>query len=229
MNMTLTSYITFIKAHEKLITIVLASFLLYRTGQGIENVLLRKNEQKAQQAAAVVTNDAATNKVLSDQLAQVKAQTQQQNDKLNQDIAAKLDQLKKQQAVNAQATQQQILDRWKLLVPMKPGAVQVNGVVDQITPDTATKTVQALEQIPVLQSDIQDLNQELVSDAVVIVKQSDLITGLNTQLVDEKKSHVADVNVLKQKSRTSWLHGFKWGVIVGAVGTEVIRVGVGHP
>lgn len=225
--MTLTNYITFIKAHEKLIIIVLAAFLLYRTGQGVENSFLHRNDKPATTIA--VTNDAASNKQLIDQLAQAKSDSAQQTAQLTQDMNQKIAALKQQQVADQQLSQQQILDRWKLLQPIKPDAVQTNGATDTLTPEAAQQTVQALEQIPVLTSEVTDLNQELVSNAVVISDQASLITGLNTQLVDEKKSHVADVNTAKQAAKHSWWHGFKWGVITGAVGTEVIRVGIGRP
>jgi hypothetical protein len=226
---SLTSYVTFIKAHETLIIVVLAAFLLFRTGQGIENLWINHDNKAAVKAATVVTVDTTANKALADQLAQAKLAQQQQAQQLDQSMTAKLAALQQQQAADSKMTQQQILDRWVLLQPMKPGAVQTNGATDTITPQAATQTVQALEKIPVLESDINDLNQELVSDSLVIVRQSDLVTGLNQQITDEKKSHTDDVKLEKAKQKTSWLHGFKWGVIVGAVGTEVIRVGIGRP
>jgi ABC-type nickel/cobalt efflux system permease component RcnA len=227
--MTLENYIQFIKAHEKLIIIVLACFLLYRTGQGIENAWIRHDDKIATQAATAVTADTATNKQLSDQLAQVKTQQQAQNLQLTADITAKLAALQAQQKRDQLATQQQIIDRWKLLQPMQPGALQASGQNDVITPQAAAETVQQLEQIPVLKSEIQDQSQQITNDALVIVRQSDLIAGLNVQIVDEKKSHTADMNLEKAKSKRSWLRGFKWGLVVGAVGTEAVRVWAGHP
>jgi ABC-type nickel/cobalt efflux system permease component RcnA len=227
--MTLENYIQFIKAHEKLIIIVLACFLLYRTGQGIENAWIRHDDKIATQAATAVTADTATNKQLSDQLAQVKTQQQAQNLQLTAAITAKLAALQAQQKRDQLATQQQIIDRWKLLQPMQPGALQASGQNDVITPQAAAETVQQLEQIPVLKSEIQDQSQQITNDALVIVRQSDLIAGLNVQIVDEKKSHTADMNLEKAKSKRSWLRGFKWGLVVGAVGTEAVRVWAGHP
>lgn len=227
--MTLTSYITFIKAHEKLIIIVLAAFLLFRTGQGIENIYFRRDSQIAQQATAKVNTDASSNKTLDDQLVAAKAQQDAAFQQLNQSIVDATTKLRAQQAADAEATQQQILDRWKLLLPMKPGAVQSNGATDQITPEAATDTVKALEQIPVLQLQVNDLNAKLVIDDSIIGKQDDLITGLNKQIADEKASHIADVNLEKVKSRHSFLRGFKYGFVAGAVAVEGIRVWAGHP
>ena len=227
--MTLEKYIQFIKAHERLIIIVLAAFLLYRTGQGIENAYLHRDDKKSIQAAALVTVDATSNKALTDQLQQLKQDADLKNNQLTQDIAAKLTALQQQQQQDSQATQQQIVDRWKLLQPMKPGAVTATGSIDQITPEAAQQTVTALEQIPVLKTEVADLNTRLLIDDQIIGKQDELITGLNKQIIDEKQSHTADVNLEKAKSRHSWFNGFKWGIVVGAVGTEAVRVWAGHP
>jgi hypothetical protein len=202
---------------------------LYRTGQGIENTWIKHEQTISNHAAAVVANDTATNKSLADQVAQAKTEAQKQNDQLNADITAKLTALQQQQQLDQKLSQQQILDRWKLLLPMKPGAVQQIGNTDQITPDAALSTVTALEQIPVLKLQLTDLSMELLSDTQTIVKQDNLIAGLNQQIVDEKKSHVDDVNLEKSKARRSWVRGFKWGIVVGAVGTEAIRVWAGRP
>jgi len=225
----LDKYITFVKAHETILIIGLAGFLLFRAGQGIENMWIRHDDHLAQQAATQVTTDTTSNKALADEIAQAKAKQDAEFAKINQSIVQAEADLKKQQAADSVATQQQILDRWKLLLPLKPGAVQSNGSTDTITTEAATQTVQALEKIPVLELQVSDLNAKLLIDDGIIGKQDDLITGLNTQIVDEKASHVADVNLEKAKAKRSWFRGFKIGVIVGAVGTEAIRVWVGHP
>jgi hypothetical protein len=225
----LDKYITFVKAHEKLLIVGLAGLLLFKTGQGIENMWIRHDDHVAQQAAIQVTTDTTSNKALADILAASKANQDAAFAKINQSIAQAEADLKKQQAVDSIATQQQILDRWKLLLPLKPGAVQSNGSTDTITTEAATQTVQALEKIPVLELQVSDLNAKLLIDDGIIGKQDDLITGLNKQIVDEKASHVADVNLEKAKAKRSWFRGFKIGVIVSAVGTEAIRVWVGHP
>lgn len=227
--MTLEKYITFIKAHERLIIIVLAAFLLFRTGQGVENVWIRHEDNQSRQAATVVTNDVNANKEITDQLAQIKADADKRNQAIDIEIKTAIAGLATQQQIDSQATQQQILDRWKLLLPMKPGSVQSNGTIDQITPEAATATVQALEELPVLKNQVTDLNAKLLIDDQIIGKQDDLIVGLNRQIVDEKKSHDADVNLEKAKAKRSWIRGFKIGVIVGAVGTEAIRVWAGRP
>jgi hypothetical protein len=225
----LDKWITFIKAHEKLIIIVIAALILFRAGQGIENMWIRHDDHLAQQAATKVVVDTTANKDLTDQLAQLKADSERHNAVIDLEIKTAISGLAKQQAIDANATQQQILDRWKLLLPMKPGAVQSNGSMDTITSEAATETVQALERIPILELQVNDLNAKLLMDDGIIGKQDGLIAGLSKQIVDEHASHVADVNLEKAKAKRSWFRGFKIGVIVGAVGTEAIHVWAGRP
>src|SRR6267142_4514926 len=123
-------YITFIKSHEKLIIIALAGFLLYRTGQGIDNAWIRHEDHQATQAHTAVVTDTQTNKDLSTNLEQLRQDAAKQTALLNGEIEQKLSALEKQQKQDSQATQQQILDRWKVLLPLKPGAVQSNQQTD---------------------------------------------------------------------------------------------------
>lgn len=224
-----TVWANFIKAHERLLIICISAFLLFKAGQGIENIVLRHDEKISNQAAVKVTVDTTTNKTLTDELAAAKSDQAVQDAKINASVNAALAQLKAQQQQDSQATQQQILDRWKLLLPMKPGAIVSSGVDDTITSEAANQTVQALEQIPVLQNEVSSLNAKLLTDDGIIVKQDDLIIGLNKQIVDEKASHIADVNLEKAKARHSFWKGMKIGVVIGAVGGELIRVWAGHP
>lgn len=229
MIMTLEKYITFIKAHERLIVIVIAAFLLYRTGQGMESAWIRHEDNRSRQAAQVVTVDTNANKALSDQVQQLKTDSDKQKAIIDNNLDTLMRTLNRQREEDLKATQQEILDRWKLLLPLKPGAVQSNGSTDTITPEAATATVQALEEIPVLKTQVSDLNAKLLIDDQIIGKQDELITGLNKQIQDEKTSHTADVNLEKAKAKRSWFRGFKVGVVVGAVGTEAIRIWAGHP
>ena len=223
------SYMAWFKAHERLIFIAVGAYLLIHFYDRGLSAWQQHDQHVANTAAGKVESDTTTNKVLTDQLAQMKADADSHAAALDAEIKQAAINLQRQQAVDAQSTQQQILDRWKLLLPLKPGAVQSSGGNDILTPEAANQTVQALEKIPVLESQVTDLNSKILIDDQIIGKQDDLITGLNTQLVDEKKSHTADVNLEKVKAKKSFIHGLKIGIVIGAVGTEVIHVWAGRP
>jgi|SRR5665213_512949 len=223
------SYMAWFKAHERLIFIAVGAYLLIHFYDRGLSAWQQHDQRVSTVAATQVTTDTTTNKALADQLAQMKAAADTRDAALDAEIKQAAINLQRQQAVDAQSTQQQILDRWKLLLPLKPGAVQQTGGGDVLTPEAANQTVQALEKIPVLEAQVVDLNSKILIDDQIIGKQDDLITGLNTQLVDEKKSHVADVNLEKVKAKKSFMHGLKIGIIIGAVGTEAIHIWAGRP
>lgn len=225
-----STWAQFVKAHETILIIALAAFLLFKSGQGIENAWIRHDEKNSQTAAAVVVTDTTSNKALTDQLNQVKSDAALQTAQLNLQITTASQQLKQQQGRDAAASQQAIADRWNQLLPLPTGSVTapLSGP-DQVTPDAANKTVQALEQIPVLQQQIVALDQELLTDNKVISDQNNLIIGLNVQIVDEKASHVADVKTATAKGHASFWKGFKIGFVAGTVAVEAVRVWAGHP
>ena len=80
------------------------------------------------------------------------------------------------------------------------------------------QTVVQLEEVPTLTANVASLQTELNNDTTIINKQQQVIAQLNTDLIDEKKSHVADVNIEKAKAKRSFLRGFKFGAVAGFVG-----------
>lgn len=225
----LTSYLAWFKAHERLIFIAVGSYLLVHFYDRGLDAWKQHDQLVAGQATSKVVTDTTANKALSDQLVQMKAEADTRNASLDAEIKQATASLQKQQALDAQSTQQQILDRWKMLLPLKPGAVTASGNNDVLTSDAANQTVQALEKIPVLETQVKDLNAKILIDDGIIGKQDDLITGLNKQLVDEHASHLADVNLEKVKSKKSFMKGLKIGIVIGIVGTEAIHVWAGRP
>src|ERR1035437_2471192 len=91
----------FVKAHETLIIIIFAALLLWKFDTSLENVFLKHDVNRAQQAAIVVKTDDTANKALQDQLAQMKADADRQAATLNAQIDSQLAALKKQQAADA--------------------------------------------------------------------------------------------------------------------------------
>jgi len=223
-------YGAWIKAHEKILIIVLAALLLYRGGQGIENAFLHHDSKVASQAAIVVKSDDSSNKILLDQLAQMKADALAQQKALTTAIQQTNAALAAQQKKDAALSPTEIDTRWEGLVSLPPGSVVPLTVsTTSVTNEAAVQTVQALEEIPALKIQVTDLTTELNTDQKIIGQEDNTIIGLNKQIVDEKASHVADVNLEKAKAKKSFWRGFKIGFVVGAIGVEAIRVWAGRP
>lgn len=224
------SEIAWIKAHERLLIFAVSAFLLFRAGQGIENIILKHDSKAATQSAVVVNQDAVSNKALTDQLAQMKASVDSQTSQINASIATSKAALLAQQKKDALSTPSEINARWQGLLPLRPGSIiQLTPDTTFITNDAANQTVQALEQIPVLQSNITYLTQEINAQGNEISKQSDLIAGLNKQIVDETEKDKVDSSLAKAQGRKSFLRGLKIGFIAGAVSIEAIRILAGKP
>jgi small-conductance mechanosensitive channel len=222
--------ITWIKAHEKLLIAALAAFLLFKTGQGIEHIVVSRDQRAATIAANTVAQDPSANKTLTDQLATMKAAVDAQTAKLNASIASSNAALAVQQKKDAASTPSRIDARWQGLLPLKPGSVtELSPNTTSVTNDAANQTVQALEQIPVLESEINSLTSEVAAQAGEISKQNDLIVGLSKQIIDETAKDTADVKLEKAKAKKSFWKGLKIGIVIGAVGTEAVRIWVGKP
>lgn len=225
-----TREITWIKAHETLLIILVASFLLYRTGQGVENLLIRRDEAGSQKATVTVQTDQSANDANQKVLDQLKSSADAQSRLLNQQIELQQKALAGQVKKDQSSTPSQIDTRWQQLLPLKPGSVtELDPANTKLTNDSANQTVQALEQIPVLQSQITSLTSELISDQKVIIQQNTVIVGLNKQILDEQVKDIADVKLEKAKARKSFLKGFKIGVIVGVISGEAVRLWAGKP
>jgi hypothetical protein len=219
----------FLRAHERVLIILLSAFLLFHFGNKIEDEIIKRKTVKSDTAAIIVASDTTANKNAADQLAQIKTTADIQAKAFQAIDAANQAKLRAQQAKDAVANQQQIIDRWNALLSMPKGSLNTNNDVDTVTQNAAIETVKNLERLPVLETEVTNLTAELSEDQNIIVRQSDLITGLDKQIVDEKASHAADVSLEKSKSKRNWLRGFKWGFVTGVVATEAVRVAIGHP
>jgi hypothetical protein len=233
---TLESYITWFKAHERLVLLLATGFFaVHFYGKGLDFLIKHDQTQaqiatvQAQAAAGKVTVDDTANKLLLVQL-----QTLQQQ---NQATNLRLDQIMRDRAT-ATANQKQIDDKSdsaalaaRIHALLGVGTVQVEpqgaNLPDHLSYslDAAHADADNLEDLQQAKLDVKDLNTKLDGCKTITDKQADTITGLNTQIADgksalvaEQKSHVDDVKLEKAKAKRAWLRGFKWGAITGFVG-----------
>jgi hypothetical protein len=152
--------------------------------------------------AALQKTVAAQQMLLAQQIVQQKAATQTQQ---ATDATLPLPDLGARLALIAQLT------------PADVNSAQVPGSLVVSAPG-ALKITQQLETIPSLEVQNAALNTELTNDNTIIAKQTLVITDLNTELTDEKKSHVADVNAQKVKTKHAFIRGLKIGFGIGFIG-----------
>lgn len=221
---------SWLKAHERLIIITLAIFAgLYIGNRVLDNAAVR-DRAAATQAAQVLTQQQAVNQQLAAQVAVAQ--------KNNQDLIIQLSQqnaiLQTQQTQRTVVLQQQVAvdktlpmpdlgNRWTYLASLKQGDLTATTAGITVTPQGALDTVTKLEQLPVAQSNLEDvtkqrdnLNTELSSTTDLNSKLVTQVDGLKTEAVDKDKSCKADIASVKADARKGKLKSFLYGAGVGA-------------
>lgn len=216
----LDNWIKAVKAHEKLLlSLGVGLFLLKLYGSGL-NAWVNHDVRASNIEAQKVQVDVASNKTLADQLASLQVQVANQSATLAKAISDRNTQVVQQQKNDASMTDIELAARWATLIKVTPQEVTTSSVPNtlQVSDNAAHATVDQLETLPACQANLADIQTELASEKGLVSTQSASITGLNGQLVDERASHVADVNTEKVKARRSFLRGFKLGAIAGFIG-----------
>jgi hypothetical protein len=234
--MNLTSYVTWIKAHERLLllagVLVFGAFGVNKAYDYLikhDQVQAQIANQQATIAAQKVQNDSTANQQINLQLAQL----QNSYDKLSAQLAQSM-----QQRATSTQTQKQTDDKSdaaalasRIHQLLGVGTITVEtqaapiGSTLSYSLDAAHADADSLEDLQQAKGDVKDLNTKLVACSQLTDKQTDLITGLKNQvgdgilaLIAEQHAHADDVKTLKLEKKKSWLNGFKWGAIAGFVG-----------
>jgi hypothetical protein len=247
MNPILEHYITWFKAHERLVLFLAVGFfavhlyskhLDYRVKQ--DQVQAQISTQQAQIAAAKTNTDDANNKLLQAQLQVIQQQVTATNLRVDQAMRDRAAATVNQKRIDDQSNSAELAARIRILLG-GIGTVQVEPATANIPDrlvfdmDAAHTNADKLEDAQQAKADVIDLNTKLVSCATLTAKQADTITGLNGQIADgktalktEQDSHAKDVKTERDKARGAWLRGFKWGAITVGAGIEAVRIFVLH-
>ena len=216
----LSSYVTFIKAHEKLLICALGGFLIFHFYGAALNAWIHHDDTLAAIAATQVKTDTTQTVALQQQVAQLQQQVAATNAALIASIKARNTQTQQQKQIDQTLPLPALASRWESLAQLQPTDINSTTVPGQlvISDAGARATVKMLEDVPTLQANLKAEQTEIDNDQLIIGKQGDLITQLNKDLTDEKASHVADVNLEKAKGKRSFWRGFKTGFVVGFLG-----------
>jgi len=215
------NWVTLIKAHEKLLIVAIAAFLIFHFGEKAFD--LYGNHLTAQQSAtnAQIATVEKNNADLAAKLDALKASV---------DAQAKIDQAKivaaKQQIVVAQKTDAalplpELSKHWQELLDLPDNSItpQSNGTV-AVSTDAAHTTVSMLEEIGPLTAQLTATQDQLRGCTAVRTQQETQIVGLNQDITLEKTGRAEDAKVAKVNEHKAWIRGFKWGYIAG-IGTAV--------
>lgn len=240
----LSHYIAWLKAHERLVIIVGLIFLgAHFYTKGFDYLAKRDQTQaqiakdNAQSALKTLEQSDQTNKQLQQQLAELKQSSAIQYAKLQAQIAKRDQQNQQQKQINDNLALPELAKRWEEIVNIPQDAIlpSADRLHLEITQEAAHKTVNQLEDGRTCKLDLQN-TQLLLSDSQNLVNRTQqALDGANGEIAvskialkTEQGSHSADVTELKRKNKTAWLHGFKWGVIVGVAGYEAVRIFLIH-
>lgn len=227
--------------HERLILIVLGLVLTGWLGTKWISHLETVDQQKAAVTQQQLTDQKTADAQLAAQVQQtdtqlkdLAAQVMQQNAQLASAITQRNTALVTQQTADQNMTNPQVAQRWQQVVPnVAPNSVTATQTGVDVTQEAARATVANLEQIPVLQKNVADLQTENDN----ITKQLDVsstlnsqmatqVGGLNLQIRDQEiacKTQVTALNAAARKSKLKWFAaGFVSGFVSGVWVTHAL-------
>jgi len=226
---------TFLLDHERLIIVVLAIALCW-WGYGkyadiraahdnatLQQQILVTNQQAAaaKAQAAQAATDAQALQELQTKLAAQSAQIAQANATLAAALAAR-------QKTDATLPLPELAVRWDALVPSANPVATATGV--QVSPAGAVATVQALETIPVLKSQLDNETTLKTNGDLLIGQQNKSIFDLTTQVgglqklgVDQQKQCTDEIAVVKAQAAKSKRRWFVIGYVAGFLSRQFIN------
>lgn len=211
------AYLTFLKAHEKLIIVVFIGVLgFFLVSKGID-AWVSHDKKESTAAAQVVAKDDTDTAAMKSQIATLTATVNAQNAALVSKIATTKAATKKQQQMDATLSPNDLAARVAKLINVPQAEVTVLPVSGdlELTGPAAVADAQQLELVPALQTEVAADNQIIANDNTIISKQNDFIVQLEKDVVDAKAQDAADVKELKAQAKKSWIHGFGWGFVSG--------------
>ena len=215
-----------IVAHERLLIVAILAITGWHFYSKGVDAWVSHESGKAQQAAVVVKTDDAATKAMQAQLTALQATVATQTAIIAKQIATRNQVTVAQQATDKTLPPAELAQRWQTLLHIANGIDPVTGQQFTVTQDAAVQTVVSLEEVPTLTANVASLQTELNNDTTIINKQQELISDQAKELVDEKKSHVADVNEEKAKTKKAFVRGLKVGAVVGFIGGLFVGHGI---
>lgn len=233
--------LSWLQRHEKLVLAVIAGLVLWFGIGKIDTLIANHDHANLSQAAIVAGVQAEKNAALAAQVAEqamlykeLADKVQAQNAALEQANVNLANALIKQQRTDATMTDPQLAIRWLDLVPSAdPLLAAPNGGLI-VTHTGAVATVQRLEEVPVLKTELSNTNGQLANvDKLLTASTGQVatlngqVTGLQLQIVDNSKVCTAQIAVVKADARKSKRRWFYAGMVVGFVGRQLIKTYAG--
>ncbi len=234
----LEKYLTWFKAHERTIVIVLVlGFGAHMYGRWIDLEGSKANAQVAALTQTVAQDKATVQQLaLSASTAQATYQTTldaitKQNVALEASVAQESTILAQRQAQDKQLPLPELAKRMEVLVPAAQGGITATTSGIALSNSAAYGVANVLEQVPTLTSQLASETQVAQNNADLVNKSqavnADLtkeVGALNTQIGDQSKQCKAEVAAEKVKTKKAFIKGLKAGFVVGfAAGAYIVH------
>ena len=179
--------LTWIQKHERLCLAVVGGLVLWFAVGKIDTLIQNHDHATLQQAQVIAAVQEEKNVALAKQVAEQAAEYKKLADTVNAQNAA-LEQanvnlvnaLIKQQHTDATLPPSDLVARWNTLVPQAGATVTPSGVA--LPAQGAVSTVQSLESIPVLTTQVANTQKELDNAQSLVTAEGQQVTTLNTEV-----------------------------------------------
>ena len=229
----------YLKAHEKLVLLVIAGLVLWFGIGKVDTLIQRHDSASLQQATTVANANAAKTQTLAEtaqkqaeEYAVLSAHDHAENIALEQVNAQLSVALAQRQKTDASLPTPELANRWTVLVPQAKPTVTATGLaVDNVG---AIATVQQLEQVPVLQTELSNTKVQLTNVDTLLTASTGQIVTLNSEVsslrlqqVDDAKVCTAQIAVVKVEARRSKRRWFIIGYVAGFISRQAIKTYTG--
>ncbi len=237
---TTTPIRTFLKDHEILLISILCFALTWVVVGKVQDAIAKHDNANLQAITVKSVNDLAAANAAAADAAQKEAdfkalaeKMQAQDAVYQQQLLALTATLASQQKVDATLTPTDLVARFNTLVPDAKASVTPTGVA--LPESGAVATVQQLESVPVLESQLSITNGQLTDANKLLVSEGASIAPLHTEIdrlnvivnVDDPKKCAAEIKVEKDKAAKSKRHWFIIGYVAGFLSRQYIKTTTG--
>ena len=238
--MTIATISTYVKAHERLVLAGIAAVLLWFAVGHVESIIAAHDNANLTQAKVVAQSQADKTAALAAQVEQQSAQYQALATKLDAQNAALVaantqlaTALAQRQKTDATLPPSGLAERWHQLVPQVTTSDVSAGQMTVNTPGVSA-TVQQLEQVPVLSTQLGNERTQLESTQKLLgLSQNETTTlssevgSLRVQITDNAKVCDARVKVESDKVHKARRRWFVIGYVAGFLSRQYIKMATG--
>lgn len=218
----LSNYVAWIKAHERVLIIVLGTWLAFHFyGSGL-NAWIEHDKRNAAISQYKVQTDATANQQLTQQVADLKQQLATLSTQAQARQQERVVYVEQQKTKNNAAQPTELAQTTANLLKVDQSEITV--LDDKLLFSNAAShiNVNALVDFQAAQAQLKDVQAVSTACQSTLIGEYKLEGGLRAELADEKKSHRDDVATLKKEKQSMFMKGLKWGAAIGGIAVAIL-------